>query len=382
MPKFIDFSGKRIGRVQIISLHSLDGRSKWYAKCDCSRDFICTSYSFCRGETFECEFCRQQSKRGEDLTDRKFGRWTVLKMTVDCRNKTVYECKCDCGKICIVVRGCLGNPKKSMSCGCWGRKKASKYINDTLYPPCHGLSRLKFYQIKTSLIHKCYNEKHPMYFKFGANGISVCELWKNGVKDMFLWAKENNWNIGDVIILKEGKKIFSPENCLIIKFNDYMSKVSLGGGQQITYKNETHSVRRWGEILNVNAPEIRTRLKKYQSIDEVFDKPFKKNIFSNDLEKSKKVIELYNDGKTQTEISKITGITVVSIAYHLKISGIKLRKDTKRPKKPSVKNEDILELLAKDMTMNSIAKKLGCSFPTIKFRIDSMNGLKRDRSKG
>lgn len=379
MPKFIDFSGKRIGRVFIISLHSIKGRSKWNAKCDCSRDFICTSYSFYRGETFECEYCRQERKRGPDISGRKYGRWTVLKMTVDCRNRTAYECRCDCGKLGIVSRGCLGKPHKSLSCGCWGRKKSSKYINDTLYPPAHGLARCKFYYIKTSLIHKCYNKNHPSYLKFGAKGISVCDLWKNGVKDMYEWAKNNGWNEKDIICLKEGKKEFNPENCFIMRNDDFRSETALKGGLQITYKDETHSCLKWSQILDINADELRRRIKMTPSIDEVFEKPFRKAIFLRNPELGEKVIKLYTEGKTQTEISEILGILVPTLAYHLKKSNINLRKDTTRPKKPNIKNEDISKLIEQGWTVSAISKKFNCSFPTIKNRISKMNGIKRKR---
>lgn len=378
MSKFIDCSGQKIGRVTIISLNEMrSGGSRWNCKCDCGKNFICWRVSFKRGEKFECKDCMNERKRGIDLTGRKYGRWTVLKRTLDSRNKTAWECRCDCGTLGIVSGSSLGRPHKSMSCGCLGRKNKSKHVNTTLYPPAHGLAKSKFYTIKTSLIHKCYNEKHSSYKNFGAKGITVCDLWRNGAKDMYNWAVSEGWKEGDIIILKQGEKEFNPQTCIIMKNEDFRSEIALKGGLQITHNGETHSVRKWADILNINVIALRNRLKKYPSVDEVFSSEFKKFIFKNDPNLSKKVIELYLSGKTQTQISKIVKVNSQTIRYHLLINNIELRKNDKCIRKLEyVKDEDVLLLHKKGYSKNKIAKELRCSYPTIDNRLKKLNGIK------
>jgi hypothetical protein len=388
MPKFIDYTNKKIGRVLVVNQAwaagdktnegKPKGASGWNCKCDCGAQFLCWSISFKRGDRFECKECRYERRRGIDLTGRKFGRLTVICREIDNLNKTKWRCKCDCGSVGLVARNVLGKKSRSMSCGCLGRKEKSKHINTTLYPPAHGLSKSKFYMIKTSLIHKCYNINHPSYKKFGALGIEVCDLWRNGAKDMHEWALENGWTEGDIIVLKSGSKIFDPTNTQIIKNSDFRSEIGLKKGLQITYRGETHSVNKWAEIMDVCKTSLSKRLKKSNSIDEVFSSKFKKLIFNNDEELSKKVCDMYLQGHTQTQIAKSTGINSQTLRYHLIKNDIQLRQDDiKRYKRPEIKDEEIKNLHSSGLSMNAISDKLDCSFPTIKRRLSILNLLNK-----
>lgn len=383
MPAFKDYSGKKVGRVNVISLHSMQsGGTKWNCQCDCTEKFICWNASFKRGSRFECKKCTNERKRGIDLTGRKYGRWTVLNRTLDAHNKTVWHCRCDCGNEGYIATCVLGKKGKSESCGCLGRKRKSKHANPTLYPPAHGLSKSKFYSCKTSLIHKCYNPKHPSYPMFGDIGITVCDLWRNGAKDMYLWAVENGWEEGDVFCLKSGEKEFNPETVIVLKENEFRSQIALKGGFQITYNGATHSVKKWAEILGVDKSSLQRKIKNNPSIDVVFKSQFKKLKFVRDPVLKKQVFEFYSSGKIQTEIAKILQVSPQTIGYHLLRKGVQMRDDRCKEKKPDVSTEKILEMHKEGIPMNSIAKYLGCSFPTVKNRILKSKGIKRDRSKG
>ncbi len=383
MPAFIDYSGKKIGRVNVLSLNCMRiGGTQWNCQCDCSENFICWNASFRRGERFECKKCMNERKRGIDLTGRKYGRWTVLKRTLDTNNKTLWHCKCDCGNEGYIGTYCLGRKGKSESCGCLGRKRKSKHINTTLYPPAHGLSKSRFYAAKTSLIHKCYNQKHKSYKLFGEVGIKVCDLWRNGAKDMYMWAIENNWEESDVFFLKSGEKEFNPETVIILKENEFRSQIAEKGGNQITYQGKTHSVKKWAEILDVDAMSLKRKIKNSPSIDVVFNSTFKKQKFVRNPILLQTVFELYSSGKTQTEIAKIMKVSPQTIGYHLSMKGVEIRDDRSKQKKPEISTEKIIEMHTSGISMNLIAKNLKCSFPTVKYRILKYNGIKRNRSKG
>lgn len=53
----------------------------------------------------------------EDLTERKFGRWTVLKRAPNRGTRTAWTCQCQCGVIKDVL-SCHLKSGKSQSCGC------------------------------------------------------------------------------------------------------------------------------------------------------------------------------------------------------------------------------------------------------------------------
>src|SRR5260221_290731 len=98
MPAAIDYTGRKIGRVKILSLVERGrGSSRWNCLCDCGKEFICWAITLKRGDKFECNPCRNERRRGIDLTGRTFGRWTVIGREINENNKTVWHCKCDCG---------------------------------------------------------------------------------------------------------------------------------------------------------------------------------------------------------------------------------------------------------------------------------------------
>lgn len=382
MPSRIDISGKRIGRVIILERDQSKPRCLfWKAVCDCGTHFSCYSASFKRGERFECKECMLERRRGIDLTGRKYGRWTVVGMGVNHHNKTVCHCLCDCGKTGDVTPYTLSRPRHSMSCGCYGRKLKSKYVNSTLYPPAHGLSQSSFYSIRIALIHKCYKIDNPSYRRFGAKGITVCELWRNGAKDMYEWALSIGWKEKDVFCLKEDAKEFNPDTVYLIPNDELRSIIGLNGGVQITYRGETHSVGKWAKILGVNKGQLRRKIAKNPSVEEVFGSHFKKNIFAYDPSLTEKVIKYYQEGKTCAQIGILIGVSQNCVRYNLIKNDIELRAEFPL-KKPEVRNEDIIKMTAEGMSISVIAKKLGVSTTSIYHRIEKINGVKRDRSKG
>lgn len=377
----IDLSGTRVGRVLILERDEVKHNQQWWkGRCDCGTCFSFTRMSLKRGERFECKKCMKERKRGPDLTGRVFGRWTIVGMGINDKGKTICHCVCDCGAKGDIEPYVLKAPRKSKSCGCWGRKMKSKYANSTQYPPAHGLATGSFYSIRVQIIHKCYNEKHPTYHKFGAKGITVCDLWRNGAKDMYEWAISAGWQEKDVFCLKEGAREFNPETVYLIPQNEASSILSQSQGDQITYKGETHSISKWAKIMKVSDPQLRRKIKLLPSVEEAFGSYFRRCNFIRDPSLVDSAISFYENGMTQAEVGKCFGMTGSAIKYHLDKHGVKLR--TEIPlKKPEVKNEDIQKLVNEGLSKSEISRRLGISDTSIRNRINKMNGIKRNRGQ-
>lgn len=117
-----------------------------------------------------------------DLTDKRFGRWVVIKESLPKRHRYVeYLCRCDCGNEKIVKAGHLTGGR-STSCGCFQRENASR-IHST-----HGLVNTKEYKIWCGIKRRCLNKKDASYSRYGREGIRMCERWANSfecfLKDM------------------------------------------------------------------------------------------------------------------------------------------------------------------------------------------------------
>lgn len=327
MPQFIDYTSRKIGRVQVLKCIARNP-SRWRCKCDCGEEFNCLWRSFVRGETFECKKCMMERRRGIDLTGRKFGRWTVLEKQLDGNNKTVWKVLCDCGNYGLVATNALGKRGKSMSCGCLGRKEKSKWANSTLYPPSHLKSQTSIYAIRERILLGCYNEKNISYKKYGALGITVCELWRNGAKDFYNWCIENKWKKGFVVHLKEGLKEFSPTNCVIISPQE-SSHIQLS--KKININGKILPVSEWAKIVGLGNNTILCRLRKgYSEEEAIFAKSHqnsgKKEWPDNEIK------NLYESGLSLVQVGNILGFRYEAISKRLKFLGILIDNGMKKRK--------------------------------------------------
>lgn len=125
MRQVIDLIGQRFGRLIVLEqiTQRKNGSVFWKCKCDCG--IICEIRGTClkRGDTKSCG-CYQRDLLFKDLSNRIFGRLTVLKRIENLKpGITRWLCRCDCGNICKVTSRSL-KTGDTVSCGCYKREKA------------------------------------------------------------------------------------------------------------------------------------------------------------------------------------------------------------------------------------------------------------------
>ncbi len=118
MGKLIELSGKRFGKLKVISrAKSETGHGKhahWKCICDCGNITNVNSCNLLRGNTQSCG-CLTRAK---DLVNQVFGKLKVLKRAgTNSTGDALWECKCDCGNTSI-THGRLLRNGQSTSCGC------------------------------------------------------------------------------------------------------------------------------------------------------------------------------------------------------------------------------------------------------------------------
>lgn len=121
-----DLSGKKIGNIEVLERYDNhiqpNGSTKVRYKCLCScgNEFVSYSDHILSGHTTSCG-CVHKKKIKEihnDITGKKFGRLTVIKMIEDSTKKrTSWLCKCECGNECVASTTSLTTGKRK-SCGC------------------------------------------------------------------------------------------------------------------------------------------------------------------------------------------------------------------------------------------------------------------------
>ena len=147
-----------------------------------------------------------------ELTGRRFGRLVVLERAPynDGQNKSVWTCRCDCGKV-INVSGYHLRRGKTQSCGCYRHEMASqryKKIGTT-----HGLCYTRLNRIWWAMKRRCNNPNSDCYVWYGARGISVCPEWNDDFLSFYKWAMANGYRDDLSIDRIDVNGNYEPSNC-------------------------------------------------------------------------------------------------------------------------------------------------------------------------
>lgn len=197
MPKPIDLTGQKFGRLTVISRagNDKDGRAKWLCRCDCGNERRILGKSLRNGHTQSCGCLNKEvnSKRSfVDHTGERFGRLVVLGRAEDYiapngKHHVRWRCLCDCGNETIVdVCELVGGGTKS--CGCLheemihsGRVK-------------HGGRHDRLYKVYANMKNRCYNCNSNDYQYYGGRGIKICDEWLSDYGAFRDWALSNGYD--------------------------------------------------------------------------------------------------------------------------------------------------------------------------------------------
>lgn len=147
-----DLTGKVFEHLTVLSYaYTKKGRAYWKCRCFCGAIIVKQGKLLKMGSVTSCG-CQHGKKRIIDLTNRVFGKLTVIKQVGSKRNSPLWECLCACGNMSLVTSRSLlsGNTK---SCGC-SHHRPAKNRKD--------LTGLRFG--KLTVIQHSYTEKKKAYW--------------------------------------------------------------------------------------------------------------------------------------------------------------------------------------------------------------------------
>ncbi|MCD8225270.1 MAG: hypothetical protein LUC99_10585 [Clostridiales bacterium] len=128
--------GQKIGKLTLIEeLPKKNGRRYWQCVCDCGNECVVQANHLKSGHTKSCGCYRREISRKKklDLTGQRFGRLLVLGCLSEKKEKgTLWECRCDCGNICICQTDGLRRGA-TRSCGCFREEKRRENMKTAIH---------------------------------------------------------------------------------------------------------------------------------------------------------------------------------------------------------------------------------------------------------
>lgn len=133
MPKLVDLTGQRFGKLTVLERDKTRKYTAWICKCDCGKIVSRLASSLRDGDTLSCG-CLNDEKHRKDLTGMVFGELTVLEYGEPFYEKSgdkiaTWKCRCNCGNIITVSTSNL-TYGTTRSCGCLRRKTFLKMFAD------------------------------------------------------------------------------------------------------------------------------------------------------------------------------------------------------------------------------------------------------------
>jgi len=184
-----------------------------------------------------------------------FGRLTCIRQVempesvVNTGGHRYYLCQCSCGNEVVVrLDGLLSGDTKS--CGCLHSELSAE--RNRLMKTTHGMSDTREYNIWTSMIDRCTNEKGPNYGNYGGRGIKVCDRWLNSFENFYTDMGDKPTGMSIDRIDNDGD--YAPDNCR------WATAKEQNRNRRDNRLIEGKSMVDWCEENNLNYQAVRHRL--------------------------------------------------------------------------------------------------------------------------
>lgn len=210
----------------------------------------------------------------KDLTGKKFGRLTVLRLSDNKKNgSTKWVCQCDCGNIVEVFSFNLTR-EHTKSCGCLAREKRSKRMKEKNPGYKHGKNNSRLHIIWDAMKKRCYLNSHIHYLNYGGRGIEVCEEWKNNFMSFYNWAIDNGYKDDLTIDRIDSDKNYCPENCRWITYKQQANNKR--NNHFVEYKGKKYTISQLAEEKNIKYDILLYRINKGWDLEDAINLPVMK----------------------------------------------------------------------------------------------------------
>ncbi len=206
-----DLTGRKFNRWTVIDYA---GRNKsnvahWTCRCECGNERFISTGNLTQNTSKSCGKCH----RFKDISGQKFHRLTTIKPLGERDLKgggcVFWECLCECGKT-SKVRSTHLMRGLTKSCGCLQKEAVRK--SASLFLKTHGMSKTSEAHIWNTMKQRCGNPSNGKYSDYGGRGISVCQSWLDSFENFFA-DMGHRPSKGHSIDRRDNEGNYCPENC-------------------------------------------------------------------------------------------------------------------------------------------------------------------------
>lgn len=268
--KLIDLTDKKYGKLTVIKRVENKGEmTMWLCKCSCDEqsEIIVSGGHLKSGHTKSCGCLISDY---EDLTKRVYGKWKVIERTSRKGEKAKWLCECQCQNKTRrdVLESSLKNGA-SQSCGC-------------VLASINGDSKSRLYGIYSSMKMRCYNINDIAYPHYGGRGIKICDEWLNNFMNFKKWSYQNGYKehldkYGEDNTTIDRINVngnYEPDNC---RWTDMMTQCNNRRNcKYIKINGITKTIKEWSNDSGINYNTIDKRIKLGWKNEDLLKPPIRK----------------------------------------------------------------------------------------------------------
>jgi len=212
------------------------------------------------------------SNRILDLTGRRFGRLVVISFS-HVKHSAYWNCRCDCGNITVVKGGSLGYGS-TKSCGCGSKEQAvSNVIASASRRNLGYKHRRKLQELLRNMRDRCYNEGNKRWDRYGGRGIRVCDEWMVDNRAFYAWAMANGYEPGLEIDRINFDGDYEPSNCRFV--TDKTQANNTSRNHYVTWRGETLTISQWADRIGVRQQALQHRFTRGWPLERAMTQPFR-----------------------------------------------------------------------------------------------------------
>jgi hypothetical protein len=263
MQKWDDISGQRFGLLTAVSKAPSGPRYRtmWHCRCDCGKEYVTGANNLKSGNTQSCGCAPKKPRKPElllDLIGDVYGRLTVLWCVGPVPNGRIREWMCRCS--CgKEIQVAQNNLRSGNTESCGCYKRELTVARNTRHGESVGGKWSPEFATYKSMISRCYHSGASGYHLYGGRGIGVCDQWRgDGGYAQFLSDMGRRPTPNHSLDKIDNDKNYSPSNCRWATTKQQGN--NRRNNQVIYWKGERMTITQAAEKEGVKYELVRSRI--------------------------------------------------------------------------------------------------------------------------